>query len=419
MLDLFQNECVAMNMPPPNSEQSIPSPDRTNVVRNAYRFQTGRSVPAPAEPSQPTDFVAPTAPRTRPRGRILIALLMFVACSVGIATVWDSLLRYPAYGVVTGRIINVSAPIDGVLKYVNVREGDEVRQNDRLGTVFDLECEQRLSRVADELRIAESDLHAEIARIQWQSHVQETEMTRSVAEFYEGAGQMYEETGALGVLRNELTRTRVLIESKAAKESDLKNQTIQEQAHSEKLTSLQKALHVLKERAETAASIPRLGTEQVAPLVAKIEMLLNETERLREYLAQGDLRTPVNGTVLSRHRPAGECIKSHEPLFTVMEESSLEIELFLPQNMTDRYDAGDMIDLKIEPFDGLIPCQVIAIGSEHRQPPANIEIFYRKDVKLLPIRVRPSATYASDRRMSVGAIAKLPHFAGSGYSEFH
>lgn len=386
--------------------------DSSETLRSTYRFQSG-SATAKTEKTTPQTStpVSPTAPKTRPRGRFLIAVLMLMACSAGIFTVWESLLRYQAYGVVTGRIISVSAPVDGILKYVHVREGDEVRQDGRLATVFDLEYEQRLARVADELKIAEAALNAEIAKVQWDSHVQETEMTRSLADFYEGAGTVHAESGALGVIRNELARTHALVETKAAKERDLAQQTIQEEAQTDKLAAVQQALLVLKERAEAAAAVPRLGSEQVGPLVAKVDMLLNETQRIREWIAQGDLRAPVNGRILHRHHPAGECIKSHEPLFSVMEEASLEIEMFLPQEMTADYQVGDTMQLNIEPFDELVPCTVTGIGSEHRQPPENIEVFYRKAVKLLPIRVQPAPEFAADRRMSVGAVAKLPHFS--------
>ncbi len=404
----------SMNTTPQNTKDADDGPEN---LRSTYRFQSAKkkadsastmgsvAVAAAATP------LSPTAPKTRPRGRLLIAGLMFAACSAGLFTVWESLLRYKAYGVVTGRIVEVSAPVDGVLKYVHVREGDEIRQDTRLATVFDLEYEQRLSRVADELKVAEATLHAEIAKVQWESHVQETEMTRSLADFYEGAGTVHAEAGALGVIRNELARTHALVETKAAKEKDLRNQTIQEEAQTDKLAAVQEALKVLKERAEAAAAVPRLGSEQVAPLIAKVDLLLNETERIREWIAQGDLRAPINGTVLHRHHPAGECIRSHEPLFSVIEESSLEIEMFLPQDMTADFDVGDTMELRIEPFDKLVPCEVTAIGSEHREPPENIEVFYRKAVKLLPVRVRPAAEFAADRRMSVGAVAKLPHFA--------
>lgn len=393
---------------------TTPTNANSKDLRNQFRFQPAEKPITEPSRTAPAAAAAPKALRTRPRGRLLIAGLMFAACAGGIATVWDSLLRYQAYGVVTGKVIEISAPIGGVLKYVHVREGDEVRQDVRLATVFDLENEQKLERIEDELRVAEATLHAETAKVQWQAQVQDTEMSKSLADFYEGAGQVFETNGDLGVIRNELERTKALIESKAAREVDLKTQVIQEQAQQEKLASVQQALKVLKDRAEAAANSPRLGAEQLAPLVAKVYMLLNETKRIRDWASQGELRAPVNGTVLHRHHPAGECVKSHEPLFSVIEESSLEIELYLPQEITDKYKVGDTVKLKIEPFTDLVPCKVTAIGTEHRQPPSNIEVFYRKDVKLLPIRVQPPAELAGDKRMSIGAVAKLPHFAGRG-----
>lgn len=393
---------------------TTPTNANSKDLRNQFRFQPAEKPITEPSRTAPAAAAAPKALRTRPRGRLLIAGLMFAACAGGIATVWDSLLRYQAYGVVTGKVIEISAPIGGVLKYVHVREGDEVRQDVRLATVFDLENEQKLERIEDELRVAEATLHAETAKVQWQAQVQDTEMSKSLADFYEGAGQVFETNGDLGVIRNELERTKALIESKAAREVDLKTQVIQEQAQQEKLASVQQALKVLKDRAEAAANSPRLGAEQLAPLVAKVDMLLNETKRIRDWASQGELRAPVNGTVLHRHHPAGECVKSHEPLFSVIEESSLEIELYLPQEITDKYKVGDTVKLKIEPFTDLVPCKVTAIGTEHRQPPSNIEVFYRKDVKLLPIRVQPPAELAGEKRMSIGAVAKLPHFAGRG-----
>lgn len=399
-----------------NTPTPDPSDESSLQARRTYRFSesrtdTGSSTESSAASPKAAPVAAVVTPATtRPRGRFLIAVLMLVACGSGLFTVWDNLLRYKAYGVVTGKIVNVSAPIDGVLKYVHVREGDHVRQDSRLATVFDLTYEQQLSRIEDEINVAEADLHAQLAKVRWESHVQETEITRSLADFYEGAGAVHEQEGTLAVIRNELKRTSQLIASNAAKENDFVNQSIQESANEDKLVAVEQALKVLKERAENAADAPRLGAEQIKPLVAKVDLLLNETKRIREWMAQGDLRAPVSGIILSRNRPAGECIRSHETLFSVMEDSSLEIELFLPQEMTAKYNVGDTIELRIEPFEKLVPCEVVSIGSEHRQPPANIEVFYRKSVKLLPVKVKPAAEFASDRRMSVGAVAKLPHF---------
>lgn len=380
--------------------------------RSPYRFAqeriptSGSFVPG----FTPVSIPAPAPPRTRSRGRFLIILLLLGACAGGVFTVWDSLLRYRAYGVVTGRIVDVASPIDGVVTTVHVAEGEKVHQNDPLARIYDLKLEQSLARISDELRITEAQLNAEIARIQWQSHVDETEMTRSIAEFFESTGKMHEEVGNLALIREQLTRNEKLTNLNAASKWDTESFRIQEKAAEENLNSIRQSLVVLKERAEKAAASPRLGSEQIQPLLAKSEMLLNEIQRIRGMIALGELRAPVNGIVLRRHHPAGECLKSHEPLFSVMEESTLEIELFLPQELSMKYGVGDTVEVRIEPYSDLVPCEVISIGTEHRQPPEQIEIFYRSNVQLLPIRLKPRGPVSADGKLHVGAVAKLPHF---------
>ena len=399
-----------MNSSYPNaSTETMSQVVRESAGRSAFRFNHRREHSGePARTASVTPVASPG--KTRPRGRFLIAILMIIACGSGAFTVWDSLFRYQAYGVVTGRIIEVAVPIEGVLTSLYVKEGDTVRQDTQLAKVVDLEFAQQLARVTDELRIADATLQAEIAKVRWQSQVDDTEMTKSIAELYESTGRMHHENGSLDLLRNQLERTKELHLRNATSNQELSTLTIQEKAKQEELNSLQQWVVVLKERARRAAESPRLGAEQIQPMIAKSEMLLNEISRLRERIAQGSLRSPVNGTVLRRYHPAGECIKPNEPLFSVIEESSLEVEVFLPQQLSDTYKVGDTIRLRIEPFDELVPCEVVSIAAEHRRPPENIEVFYRSHVRLLPIRVKPLGEFSSDRKLSVGSVAQLPHF---------
>lgn len=383
-------------------------------VRDAFRYSSATQAgaaplqSAPAIPA-PTTPPAPQAP-SRMRGRLVIASLLVAACGAGMFTVWDSMLRYRAYGVVTGRIVNVGTPIDGMLKYVHVREGDDVRQGDRLATVIDLEQEMELARIEDQIRLAEATMHAEAARVRWEAHVQETEMTKSVADFFDGVSTVYHETGNLEVLRNELDRTEYLMSRDAAREIDLMRQTIREQAQVDKLSSVRRGLDVLRTRADKALAVPRPGDEQLNPHTAKIQMLTNEAERIRRWVAQGEITSPANGKILKRLHPAGECVPSSDSLFSVMEEASIEIELFLPQEMAADFVPGDIVELQIAPFEDRVPCEVTTIGVEQRNPPRNIEVFYRKDVTLLPVRVKPPAEITTDERLTVGAVAKMPWF---------
>src|SRR5262249_17936487 len=84
-------------------------------------FPRNGTVPRPAPPPPP-----PPLPK-RPKGRWFIGLLLLAVCGFIGYKVWDSYFRYQAYGTVEGRIIQVSPPWDGVVKYVHVREGETVR----------------------------------------------------------------------------------------------------------------------------------------------------------------------------------------------------------------------------------------------------------------------------------------------------
>lgn len=269
-----------------------------NAGRSAFRFSNRRQH---AATTMDTTSVVPAGQvsKHRPRGRILIAVLMIAACSTGAFTVWDSLFRYQAYGIVTGRIIDVSVPMDGVLTSVLVCEGDVIRQDAQLAKVVDLEFEQQLARVTDELRIAEATLQAEIAKVQWQSRVDDTEVTKSIAELYESTGRLQQENGSLDLLRDQLERTKKLHQKDASSNQNLTSFSIQEAAKEKELSAIQEEVMVLTERAKRAAESPRLGAEQIQPTIAKSEMLLNEISRLRQRIAQGDLKSPVNGTVLN------------------------------------------------------------------------------------------------------------------------
>ena len=261
------------------------------------------------------------------------------------------------------------------------------------------------------MRVSEAAQHAEMARLQWHSRVEETEMTRSIAEYLEADGRLGDEVENLAALRDQLVRTQALSERHAAAESDLRVQQFRERGQQEKRDGLERAVTALRERAERAVQVPRPGTEQIQPLVAKSELIRNEIGRLREWIRQGDVRAPVNGIVLRRHRPAGECVRPQEALFTVVEESSAEIEIFLPQSMTSDYRIGDKLSVMIEPVSEPVPCVVTAIGAEHRAPPTHLEIYYRSDVRLLPIRLRPTGKFAGGRTLTIGAVARLPWFA--------
>lgn len=392
-------------------------PNRTTVagrpadpIRSRYRFRSIRPERRTTAISPERSIQAPAALITRPGRRFVVTAVIFLTCAAGITTTWDSLTPDQAYGVITGNITCISAPNDGVLTWVHVQEGDHVKQDSRLATVCKLDCEQSLARVADELRTVAAELHTKIAHVQWESPIEHPGMSRSVTDQPAVAAVVHESPVVLGVIRNELARTHARVQTKAITADDV----IQAGDQQDRLSSIQTSLQELKIRAEAAALIPRLGTAELAPLVARIDKLLHEAARIRTWKSQAELRATVDGRILQRHLLTGEDIEAHQPLFSILDESSLEIEMYLPIEMTAGYKVGDVMSLRIDSFDQLVPCKVTSIGSEPRRPPGKIERYYRKNAKLLAVRVRPPRNLATNHRMSVGAVARLPHCGTRG-----
>ena len=373
------------------------------ISRQRYKF----SSPGTAAESKRRES-APTAPPHRPRGRLLIALLMFGACAFGIFTVWDSFVRYKAYGVVVGRTIDVSSAISGEVSLESAYPGAVVEKNATLARVSNLEIDNQIQSVADELKIAEAKLQAESARIRWQTHVQETETTRAIAEFFATRSRLADVNGQLNVLKDQVEVEQILDQHSTIARRNLQQNILRQQAQAARLEEIRNEMNVLQTRAKKAQDAPRLSSEQIQPLELTCEKLRSELERLNAIRDQGAVRSPVNGRILWADRFTGERISENEPMFRILEESTLEVELFVPQSMTLRYQVGDTIELRIEPFGENIDCRVTAVGSEHRVPPEQIQRFYNKSTKLLPIRAIPARRYRNVRQLPIGAVARLP-----------
>ncbi|TXT35460.1 MAG: Secretion protein HlyD family, partial [Planctomycetota bacterium] len=107
-----------------------------------------------------------TPPRP-PKGRFFVVGMVLTVLGFGTFRVWDSFFHYTAFGVIEGRTVAVPAPVSGLVRYVHVSEGDQVRQGDLLLTLDQHDLELRLGRLDDQLRMAQAKLDAELSATQW------------------------------------------------------------------------------------------------------------------------------------------------------------------------------------------------------------------------------------------------------------
>jgi multidrug resistance efflux pump len=350
----------------------------------------------------------PTPLPKRPKGRLFVGAILVTVCVVAGYAVWDSLLRYRAYGTITGRLLSVSAPWDGQVSRLHVREGDRVRQGQLLVTLENVDLAQRVDRLGDELAMAQANLDAEISRLRWESHENADRSGRAVADYYEKWGELLHEQSELAQLQPSVERVEKLNEQRAVTQEEREKIRYEEYGQRQKVDKLITAVDELGERARRVGS-PVEESVQLKPRFVAIENLQSELGRLRELLDQGRLRSPVNGLVVTRFRFTGETARQLEPVLQVLEEGSLELVLYLQQKDADLFAVGSQTTLVVDPYPQQVACRVVRLGEQLEAAPESIRRYYRSGETLLPVYLEPRQEFTQWMALRVGGVVELPY----------
>jgi multidrug resistance efflux pump len=361
----------------------------------------------------------PTALPRRPKGRWLVFLLVATVAGLAGHAVWNAYFRYRAYGVVQGHLVKVPPPWEGVLRDACVREGDAVRQGELLLVLDSLALRQRQAQLGDELELARASLGAEAARLKWQSAFNLDQTRGALALYYDSWGDLLREEARLDDLRVNLRRAERLLESQAVAQEEVDNYRFATRGQEARVAKLTRALADLKRRAEQADALLRKdgelsagleagGYEQLKPSLVRVETLAAERARLQERLDQGQVRSPANGRVVTFRSLPGEYYKAGDTLLTVLEEGSLEIVLYLPQDLFTSVAVGDELPLTLDPYPEPLPCRVRRLGDQLEPAPESLKRYYREGQRLLPVYLAPTETSARWAALRVGGTVKLP-----------
>jgi membrane fusion protein len=389
----------------------------TIQVNNSHPL-LGFSRPAPAPGPGPSP--APKPLPKRPKGRWFLGLLLLTVCVLVVYFVWNSFFRYQAYGTVTGRVVKVSPPWEGVVKYLHVREGDRVVQGQLLFTLDNLDLRQRYARLTDDLLAAEASLKREAAKLKWQAALSSNQSQEAVAQYYETHASLLKEEAQLEAYRIEYERGLLLAKSNAISGKELNVLRLNCQGQERSVKQLKVALAERKKRANQTknlinkggsltSGLAEAGFDQLRPELVRIETIQAEKARIKEQLDQGQVRAPANGLVIKSNRFTGEHCKPDEPLLTILEEGSVQVVLYMPQNASNMLAVGDEVTLSVSPFSHPARCKVVRLGDQYEAAPSNLERYYCANEKLLPVYLRPDSEAASWRVLRLGEVVQLPY----------
>jgi multidrug resistance efflux pump len=350
---------------------------------------------------------SPPLPK-RPKGKLFIGSIILSVVVLSVYSVWNSFLRFQAYGVVQGRVLQVSAPWNGTVRALHCRDGEDVRQRQVLVTMESLEIQQRLARASDELLIAQASLDAEVSQMRWNAMQRDDQHQKALAEMFELWGNVQREQAKLHEFTLDLKRADHLQSNGAVSQESYDAAHFDVVGQRGKVEKMQMALQQMRRRVETHRQQDDDSVGQLKPHVARIEMLQSEIQRLRSLIEEGHIRSPVDGRVLQRLRFAGEFAGAAEAVIEILEEGSLEIVLYIPQRRSHHFSVGDRLKIEVESCPGRVVGSVVRLGDLLVPAPPGIARYYNRGEKLVTVHVKPDEITGTTDSLRLGSTAKLP-----------
>lgn len=356
----------------------------------------------------------PTPLPKRPKNRYVAGVFLFALMVGGSYSIWITFFQYQAYGIVTGRVIRVSSPWGGSVRAVFAREGDTVRQGQLLAILENHELQQQLARSQDELSIAEASVHAEVAKLRWQSQIRGDRSQKALAEYFELWGSLLQEQSKLSELKSQLVRTLPLYQRELATQERMEAIQFAEKGQRDKVEKLTIAVEEMKRRVEVSERPADDDMSQLKPQLLRIQAIQSEISRLRQQAEQENLIAPVNGRVVKRHLFTGEYAAAAQPIIEVLEEGSLEAVVYVSPRLAEELPVGRQLELMIEPHPQRILCTVTRVGDRLELPPKNIQRNYRRNESLVPVYARPETLATGELALRLGSMIKLPYGWSTG-----
>ena len=386
--------------------------------------------PASAPVAPPAGMTKPTPLPHRPKGRWFIGFLLFAGLSFGGWHLHETFFRYRAFGVVEGRLMRIPAPWDGEVASFHVREGEAVRQGQVLLTMDSVALRQKLERLGDELVLAQADLDAESAKLKLQTALRVDQTKWQAANSLDHAmnaatrngemrGQYLQEKKTLERLQIELTFKSKLFSEKIVPWLEVDRLKYEVKGKTERLVKIEEGLNESEKLAEEgrvlianltglSESFRRDTADQIKPHFARINSIKAERSRLETLLIRGRLVAPSNGLVVRIHRFAGEFGRAGETMISFLEEGSLQIVLYVPQQTIEQIAPGATLQMIVDPYPERIEGKVSRRGDEFDAAPEQIKRHYFAGQRLLPIYVTPAAESARWMALRLNGVVKLP-----------
>lgn len=282
-----------------------------------------------------------------------------------------------ASGRIEGRITTVTPKSFGRVVELRVDEGQSVAAGDILVLLDDETQRQRVQAAADNLRASQQRLRAADTQLA---------LLRSQV-----ALQIKQATAAVREAQAKLERARANA-AQAAKDAQRSAQLAEE-----RVVPLQKAEHARlqaiveekaqreveegKRRADMQLALAQLGEQQIQAQSAERDALAQQVRQAEAVLAEQHsyvhyftVRSPLQGTVLTRTVELGEWVTVGAPLFTLVDLAQLYMKVYIPEPQVGLVALGQEARVYVDAYpEQAFPARVTRVAQQAEFTPKNVE----------------------------------------------
>lgn len=329
----------------------------------------------------------PPTPK-RPKGKLFITFVLLSIMLAATSMLWNEFLRYQAYGSIRGNVLRIATPMQGIVEKIHVQEGQHVEKGELLATLSSFELDMKLSKIQSELEMARASMATRIAEIDHRSREHSLELLRTQVAYFEILGQLQSETGKLKELDASSDAMKPLNGRGVVSQVELDQLAAQHGGQKSKVESLEKGVAELKlgmDRLKHTVNDPSLLESERAHLDA----LQSEYEEWSSFRLQKEVRAPASGRIIHRKHLPGEFVEIGSELLELLEDGSMEAQVFVTQEQASRFCVGSQLQLEVPPHRSKLPFEIVRVEDETSNVPDHAIRYYPRNARLVALVVKP------------------------------
>lgn len=265
-------------------------------------------------------------------------------------------------GFIEGREIPVRAQVQGEIITIAKKEGDYITPDDLLLKLDD-------QSLIWQLKETEAVVEGAVIRLLHSESREQEQREKAGAVLQQLTSQLEGAKNSLAYQQKQLEKIEHLYNEKALSEKELDAQRELVNQASAIVNSLN-AQH----RSALISYQGTLGNYDSDYMNYYVKQAEAKKEQLKVLINNTTIHSPVNGYILRSYVEMGETVKTGTLLFTILDPTVLELNIFMPQQELGLIKAGQEVKVKVDAFpNNLFTGVITRINNKAEFTPKNIQ----------------------------------------------